>query len=66
MSSDVYDNPFGRQPEKVVVTITGNEEDVANLRRQLMLSLSNRYASVDFDIKTGETKFFCYPFARND
>lgn len=60
------DNHFGRQPERVVVTITGDERDVANLRPALMSYLSNRFASVDFGVISGQTQIFCHPFAVND
>lgn len=58
--------PFGRQPEKITVTISGDEIDVAKLRWRLMSYLSNKFASVDFEVENGETKLLCYPFAVND
>lgn len=69
MSSEyetINNEPFGRQPEKVTVTIAGDQRDLVNFRWGLKSWLENRFANVDFEMKEGEMKFLCYPFAIND
>lgn len=66
MNSPTTDEPFGRQPQSIRITITGNLPDVNRVTYELKRFLGRSDDNVDALLKETTTTLIIYPRAVND